>query len=108
MVAAPTDATAVATSGRKGCKAVKNNTASNAPATNSPTLVLHRLTARMSGRIEYEIPPLRAIYIAEAGPCTFAEACEQVKTEQPLWHIRNMKRLNAKLRDAGREASEQH
>lgn len=44
--------------------------------------------------IEYEIPPLRAIYTAEAGPCTEAEAREQVKTEQPLWRIRKMKRHN--------------
>ncbi len=46
-------------------------------------------------RIEYEIPPLRAIYMAEAGPCTEAEAREQVKTEQPLWRIRKMEPQNS-------------
>lgn len=44
-------------------------------------------------KIEYEIPPLRAIYFAEAENCTEAQAREMVRTEQPLWKIRKMERL---------------
>lgn len=40
--------------------------------------------------VEYEIPPLRAIYNAEGGPCTEEELREQIKTEQPLWRIRKI------------------
>lgn len=52
--------------------------------------------------IEYEIPPLRAIYTAEGGPGTEAEVREQVKTEQPLWRIRKMTRQNADVNDPRR------
>jgi hypothetical protein len=41
-------------------------------------------------RIEYEIPPLRAIYHAVAEFCTEAEAREMVRKEQPGWRIRKI------------------
>ena len=42
--------------------------------------------------IEYEIPPLRAIYRAEIDNCTMDEAREVVKREQPMWRIRKLVR----------------
>lgn len=44
MAVAPTAAPAAAKSGRKECRAAKNNTASNARAINSEIPALHRLT----------------------------------------------------------------
>jgi hypothetical protein len=41
-------------------------------------------------KIEYEIPPLRAIYFADADDCTESEARALVKKEYPLWRIRNV------------------
>jgi hypothetical protein len=44
-------------------------------------------------RIECEIPPLRAIYHAEAHDCTKSEATEAIKAHQPLWRIRKIELL---------------
>lgn len=46
--------------------------------------------------IEYEIPPLRAIYQAEADGCSEEEIRKIVSEEEPLWRIR---RLIYKQRD---------
>lgn len=45
---------------------------------------------RCSWKIEYEIPPLRAIYFAEVDNCTESEAREMVYTEHPNWRIRKI------------------
>jgi hypothetical protein len=47
-------------------------------------------------KIEYEIPPLRAIYFAEMDTddmFTEAEVTEFVREREPLWHIRRMSLL---------------
>lgn len=44
--------------------------------------------------IEYEIPPMRAIYFAWAINSTEDEAREMVRKEQPLWRIRKVQRHN--------------
>lgn len=49
--------------------------------------------------IEYEIPPLRAIYHAEATDCTELEAMMMVSKEQPRWRIRKMTRQNGESSD---------
>jgi len=41
--------------------------------------------------IEYEIPPLRAIYTAEASSFSEAELREDIRVQQPLWRIRKIK-----------------
>lgn len=42
--------------------------------------------------IEYEIPPLRAIYFAEAADCTEQEARDLVTAQESLWRIREITR----------------
>lgn len=42
--------------------------------------------------IEYEIPPLRAIYRAEMQNLTMDEVKEVIAKEQPLWRIRKLTR----------------
>lgn len=41
-------------------------------------------------RIEYEIPPLRAIYYAEADDYTESELREALALHQPMWRIRKL------------------
>jgi hypothetical protein len=41
-------------------------------------------------RIEYEIPPLRAIYFAEMDADTKSEVEEAVREQEPLWRIRKL------------------
>ena len=45
---------------------------------------------KFNWRVEYEIPPLRAIYYAEADNCTESELCEAIAVFQPRWRIRNV------------------
>ena len=70
MAAEHTDALAAATSGLKDCKAVNANTASSAPAINSKTLVLHRLTAELTyrrpGRVS-RVAELKAVTTVGSG-----------------------------------------
>lgn len=40
--------------------------------------------------IEYEIPPLRAIYHAAADNCTEQEVRSMVEEQQPMWRIRKI------------------
>lgn len=47
-------------------------------------------TKKCNWRIEYEIPPLRAIYFAEIDDCTEAEARDAIAKEQPRWRIRKL------------------
>lgn len=49
-----------------------------------------RIKAKRNWLIEYEIPPLRAVYFAEIDKCTESEVRELVKKEQPLWKIRKL------------------
>lgn len=41
-------------------------------------------------KIEYEVPPMRAIYFAEVDNCTEATAREIVAKAKPLWQIRKL------------------
>ena len=41
-------------------------------------------------KVEYEIPPLRAIYFAEVDAETEAEVWTIVPKEQPTWRIRKV------------------
>lgn len=45
---------------------------------------------RSNWKIEYEIPPLRAIYECAADDCTEAEAREVVRTVHHHWRIRKV------------------
>jgi len=49
-----------------------------------------RCRSKTNWLIEYEIPPLRAIYHATAENCTEERARMAVLVKQPLWRIRKM------------------
>lgn len=46
-------------------------------------------------RIEYEIPPLRAIYFAEITAGSEADAREVVTALEPKWRIRKIVKLDS-------------
>lgn len=53
---------------------------------------------KQTWKIEYEIPPLRAIYFAEMDAENEAEVREAVAEWEPLWRIR---KLMTRIQDGG-------
>jgi hypothetical protein len=45
---------------------------------------------KFNWKIEYEIPPLRAIYYCMVEDCTEEEARSAFATQQPMWRIRKL------------------
>jgi hypothetical protein len=50
-------------------------------------------------KVEYEIPPLRAIYLAECDAVSEEEVKQIVTKEEPLWRIRKLEIISSEAKD---------